>query len=303
MNTIIRYACGIWIIAAPFEGLLAQEKNSHSQYSLSATKQFLAQLESLKTKNQWAQIVSLGEKAYEECIAQGDSGQAFLIADQLISTYFRLGEFQRARFYGDKLVQLAEKVDTPIFAVNAIYKLSSVLRGMANEAPLLEQKELFKESRKLMQKALQMLNEKCFKEQALAARVYFNTGAVEADDPLGDLEVAEDFLTRAQRLFLSFGETDYHQRTSIRLGKVFLLQGKVPQARSIINGLKTETLEKRTEMHLLYLDAQVLWEEGKLKDSLSVALKGSAIAYLLGARADAVRFETFIAAFPENINN
>jgi|SRR3989304_5000081 len=302
MNFCSQCSIAIFLTLAPLANVLAQDNNIQAQLSLPLTKQYLSQLEALKEDNQWAQITTLGEKAYDESIKQGDAGQAFLIADQLLSTYYRLGEFKKALFYGDKMELLAGKIDTPIFVVNAFYKSSAAFRGMANEAPIKEQKELFNQARKLIQKSLLLLNEKCEKEKALAARVYFNAGALEEDDPLGDLGLAEDFLKKAERLFLSLAENDFHQRSSIRLGKVYLLQGKVPLARAIINGLSIANLEKRTNMQLLYLEAQVLWEEGKQQEALNKALKAKEIALSLGARADLMRFEQFIAAFPKGDN-
>lgn len=254
---------------------------------------FFEKLTSLLQEEKWEEVVFLGEETLEEGLS---SLEEFTILDQLISCYFRLGLFKEAKEKADRLLALGELINQPYCVVDSFYKLSATLRGFADsEKDLLKKSQLFSESCFFIEKAFVICEEQCNENKALRARVLFNRGAVRCDDPMGNVHLGIGYYKEAFLLFRELKEVDYTQRVLIRLGKAYFLVKDFEQSRQVVEELKSESLEKRTYMHLLYLEAQVCLAEGRTKEAVRVALEGKEIAISLHARQDRVRFESLIS--------
>lgn len=246
----------------------------------SASQSFKTELANMLKREEWREIVELGEKALLE---NPVPSLRLSIHDQLVSTYFRLGEFEKGLAHAEQLTSLAAESGDITLRINSLYKLSATLRGA----------ELYEQGRKAIQESLIICQG--VKNAPLLARVLFNYAALEMDDPHGDLFLATTQLQQAESLFKSLDhEADYLSRTQIRLGKALLLQDNVPQARRVVEDLRTSTLEPRTQMHFLYLEAQVLLKEGSRLFAKQKAQEALALAISLGAKADQKRFEEFL---------
>lgn len=253
---------------------------------------FFQRVSSLFQEGKWEELALLGEKALEEGVSEPDR---FIVLDQLVSTYFYLGFFEKAKEKANELVVLGEVLHKPEGVVDSLYKLSAALRGAADsEKDLIKQRELFSESLLAIEKAFVICEEKCSENKALRARVLFNRGAVLCDDPIGNVSLGIGYYKEAVALFKELKEIDFTQRMLIRLGKAYFFVRDFEQSRAVIEELKKENLEKRTYMHLLYLDAQVCLQEGNVKEALSLALQGQEIAIFLHAQHDEKRFGFFI---------
>ncbi len=260
---------------------------------------FTRELPSLLQEEKWEEVVLLGEKALQEELP---SLEKFIILDQLISSYFRLGLFEEAKEKANSLVILGETLNQPQAVVDSFYKLSAALRGAADsEKDPLKKRELFSECYFAIEKAFTICEEKCSENKALKARVLFNRGALHCDDPIGDVRLGITYYLEAISLFKELHEVDFTQRMLIRLGKAYFLLGDFIQSRQVIEELKGETLEKRTYMHMLYLEAQVCLEEKNKKGALEIALQGKEMAISLHARHDLDRFEILIKKVYHNV--
>lgn len=239
-------------------------------------------------EGKWEELAFIGEIALQEEIADADR---FIVLDQLVSTYFYLGAFDKAKAAAGQLVLLGETLQQSEQVVDSLYKLSAALRGSADsEENPDQQRVLFSESLSTIKKASAILEQTCKENKALRARVLFNRGAVYCDDPLGDLSLGIMDYQEAIRLFKELKEIDFTHRMMIRLGKAYLLTRDLTKSRAMIQELKTETLEKRTYMHLLYLESQLSSEEGDHEGALSCAYEGKEIAVSLQAKRDEERF-------------
>ncbi len=281
------------IILLPF-CCFAQE----NQHAISAADRYFSQLEALKKEENWKEIVRLGEEALKTGThaIPLTKDQAFSITDQLVSTYFRLGDFVKAKTHAECLLSLGSNLKNPELVADSLYKFSAALRGEAGslEDPE-EQRQRFQEARKFVYQALDLCKASCSMNYALKARILFNAGAAECDDPQGDRAHGIFLYQDALKLFVELREEDYRQRTLLRLGKAYLLQGEIAHSRQVLQEFQTLQPEPRTKMHFYYLQAQVLRREGFPSAALQTARDGMAIAVQLQAKADMQRFEQFLS--------
>ncbi len=251
---------------------------------------FFEKLPVLLQQENWSAIVLLGEKSLE--LGELFPEERFKILDQLVSSYFRLGCFEEAEKKADQLILLAQILDKQAFAVDSLYKLSVALRGRADsEVDLPKQRELFAQSRQMIEKAFGLLEEKCSGDKALRARVLFNRGAVHCDDKEGNVPLGITYYQEALLLFQEQQEVDFVQRISVRLGKAYFLVGDLVKSQQIIEQIKTQSIDKRTYMHLLYLEAQVCLKAEETEKALQIIQEGEEIAVLLQAKHDIRRFQ------------
>lgn len=268
-----------------------------AQMETKAINQYFAQLESLKKEEKWEKITYLGEEA----LSNGKKDFSltkeleFAIVDQLVSTYFRLGNFAKAKNHAESLVTIGLSLNQPERIADSLYKFSAAIRGEADsKSHPEEQKQLFNDARKFVHQALEVCHSSCPANASLKAKILFNAGAAECDDPSGNYAYGITMYQEALKLFTALGEEDYRQRTLLRLGKAHLLQGDLTKSQQVIEEFQHLQPELRTQMHLYYLQAQVLKAENLTKEAAQIAIEGLAIAIQLNAKADIHRFEQLI---------
>lgn len=241
----------------------------------------IPQFDSLKKEEKWEQIVALGEGALLGTISHQDE---FAILDQLVSSYFRLGEFAQAKKHAESLLILAPLLNQPELVADSLYKFSAALRG----------EQHFNDARKFAKEALELCIASCPTNDALKAKILFNAGAAECDDLNGDCAKGIAMYQEAIPLFTAVKDEDYQQRTLIRLGKAYLLTGNISECRQIIEEFKSPQPEERTKMHFYYLKAQLLIAENLIDLAEIAAIEGKEIATRLHAKADIQRFEQLL---------
>jgi tetratricopeptide (TPR) repeat protein len=251
------------------------------------------QIEILKKEERWEEIISLCETLLQfEEQDLFSTKERFLLLDQMVSTYFRLGLFEKAREKAEDLIQLGEKSGDPECVVDSLYKFSAALRGQAgDESDAKRQEEKFEQAKRYAELALQLCSITCPSNLSLRAKVLFNFGAALCDNPEGSYDQAIPMYEEAMQIFSRTGEEDYRQRTMIRLAKAYLLQKDWERCSGLIERLETASLEKRTHMHFYYIKAQLLLAQGQIIDAITAVQKGRELAVILQARADLARFE------------
>jgi phosphatidylethanolamine-binding protein (PEBP) family uncharacterized protein len=272
--------------------LCSFERNSFIERSPSA---FLLDLTRLKKEERWQEIVQEGEKAASHFRDVGEYENEFFVLDELVSHYSRLGKYAIASEKCRRLGEIALILKHNTAIIDSLFKLSVSLRGIADESKnKAQQKLLFAEATRYGELALERCRRDCPSEYQLLGKTLYNIGAANADDPEGDVAKAITYYKEALEIFNANVEMDYARRTEIRLGKAYLLLGKLYQTKEIIEKLEKEPLEKRTYMHWLYLKAQLATREGKNKEAIELSEKGRGLALNLNAKAEKRRFEELL---------
>lgn len=263
-----------------------------------AVEAFSVQIDEMYKNEKWQEIVNLGEKAAKQCRKHHDEQQEFKIVDQLVSFYFRLGDFEKAQENAERLLVLGPSLKSTDLITKSFYKFSIALRGAAGiESHHDKKRQLYDKARSYAAQALKH----CPNHRALKARVLFHTGAVECDDPYGDRMKGIAMYQEALTLFTALREKEYKQRVLIRLGTAFLSLGEIKRSRDVVEELKKSSLRERTHMHLHYLEALVLKKENRFNEALKKTKEGKQIAVKLHANADLQRFENLMNSLkPDN---
>lgn len=224
----------------------------------------------LQKEEKWREIVVAGEDALETAT----NLEAVQIHGQLASSYFYQGDFEEAERHASLCYEIACELDNPDQKVHGLYLLSAVARARGD----------FAEAKTIALEAL------LFSEGKLKAKVLFNLAAAETDDPKGNLEVAQKSLEDAYHLFDC---PEDRQRTAIRLGKVYLSQGKMEQAQKLLAKTIPEIQSQRILMHAEYVSAQIEKAMGHLENARNLALSALVKAEELSAAKDAERIKGF----------
>ncbi len=249
--------------------------------------------ESLQNEERWEEMVLLGEKILS---LNPTKDEQFRILNQLVSSYFYLGNYSYALEKANQMIELGEVLNDSRAFVTGLYKLSASLRALGEKK---NEEMFFKQALEYCEKALNLCNERCSEDSLLRAKVLFNLGAAKCDHPSGDhLSGIEDY-QKALELFSSLGEKNYHQRTLIRLGKAHLLKQDLEQTKVFLDQLDGDKMNKRTKMHLLYLQAQVQILENPSEAAKSIE-QGKKLAKSLDAAEELSRFEALSKAISVN---
>lgn len=244
---------------------------------------------------QWRRAIIMGKNAFEGAVSLQKLDVAWKIGDTLVSHNFFLGDFEEALRQGLENQKIAELLAEPKKMAKSLYKISAAYRGIGDSSSIHSESQIqsFQKSRDAIKKSLQIAEEKCPLEQSLRAKILFNLGALESQDPKGDLTKAKDAYTEAIVLFERTGREDYRQRTLLRLGKLYLLQKNLIDARATCECLRNLVSDERSLMHFFYLDAQILSSEGNWPHACESSEKALALAIKLEAKADIQRIQEF----------
>ena len=236
-----------------------------------SVKAYFEAFPTLRSNMQWAQIIELGERALQNSPRSNDAIQ---IHGQLASTYFYQGNFEQADKHATLCYNIASVVGNQQGQVHGLYLLSATARAREDFA-------------KAKSYALQALPKS---EGELRAKVLFNLGATEEEDPRGNLEQARASLEEALSLFHC---SEDQQRTTIRLGKIYFLTKRLDTARNLLENVLPEIQNIRIIMHAEYLLAQIEKASGNIDKARVYAMSALAKANQLGASKDAERIENF----------
>jgi len=229
----------------------------------------------LRDEEKWEQIISLGEQALK---STPTDLQAAKIYGQLASSYFYRGEFSAAESHAKACYETAVRSGLPEEQIHGMYLLSATARAHGE----------FSAAKAIALLALPLASGE------MRAKVLFNLGAAEGDDPHGNLNAAEAAYTEAASLFECALD---RQRCAIRLGKIYLLRGEIGSARALIEHTLPEIRNQRVGIHASYLAAQVEKADGNDEKAKEIGAAALEAARRLNAQKDAER----IAAFLEEI--
>lgn len=236
---------------------------------LTATTSF-QEFPQLRDQEAWEEIVVSGEKALESASKE----EAVQIHGHLASSYFYQGNFAEAALHAALCYEIACELEDLDQEVHGLYLLSAVARA---EGEFIEAKTIALEALPLSRGEWK-------------AKVLFNLGAAEMDDPQGNLSAAQIYLDEAMTLFEC---SDDRQRTAIRLAKIYLMLGKAEKGREILDEIIPEIQSKRILMHAEYLAAQIERAQGNKEEARTLAQKALIKAKDLQAKKDEMRIEEF----------
>lgn len=240
----------------------------------SVPEEYLKTFPDLRKQEKWDEIVDLGVKALSDSPTDKELIQ---IHGHLASSYFYLGDFEEVEHHANHCYKFACKSGDKNEQAHGLYLLSAAARSRGE----------FEQARIFARKGLPLA------EGEMKAKVYFNLGAAEADDPDGNLEEAENAYKEARDLFEC---PEDQQRTSIRLGKIYLLKGDLDEAERVVEALLPLIQCDRISMHSEYLSAQIEKARGNPEEARNFAAHALEKAERLGAKKDIERLQNFLNA-------
>jgi tetratricopeptide (TPR) repeat protein len=244
---------------------------------LSASETYFQNFEQWVKQENWKEILAQGEIALAESPNISDEAK---ICAQLTSTCFYMGDYPQALKYATRCHELSESFEDPSLFIRALYLESAVYRAL-RDFPL---------AVAIAEEATDLYRTKGINDADLLGKVYFNLGAAHADNPSGDLSQAEKCYVEALKGFTC---SDDLIRTSIRLGKVYLLQKDYAHVQSVIDDVQPLITNERLAMHADYLEAQLKFALGDIENAKRIASIGLKKAQSLGAKQDELRFLEF----------
>lgn len=231
---------------------------------------FFQDFPALRSQDRWTEITATGEEALNEASKE----EAMKIHGILASSYFYAGDYETAGSHASHCYELACELADPDQEVHGLYLLSAIARAEGD----------FSAAKSIAEEALEK------SQGEIRAKVLFNLGAAHADDPKGDLAAAEKHLREA---LTHFTHMDDQHRTILRLGKIYLLLGKVEKAQELLQQAKPEIKTSRIQMHAVYLEAQIEKALGHSDLARKLIEEALAKAEKLGAAQDAKRYREF----------
>lgn len=254
---------------------------------------YFKNFEILSKSEKWEEIISQGAAALQAAKKAGRSHDEAKICAQLTSTSFYLGDYDQALFYANRCHELAEKFVDPSLFIRALYLESAVYRALASKSD--EEQAFYLRAVEIGEEAACLYAKKNVHNTNLQGKIYFNLGAAHADNPQGDLAKAMHCYSLALECFKSGQATDDIIRTSIRLGKVYLLQKNYDLAQGILDEVRSLISSERIAMQADYLEAQIKLALHDKENASKIALKGLARAQALGAKEDESRLLLLLA--------
>ena len=255
--------------------------------SIHMIETYFKNFESLARSEQWKEILFQGTMALEAARKSDRPQDEAKICAQLTSTAFYLGDYDQALIYANRCHELSEKFEDPALSVRALYLESAVHRAFAGKNG---QQMSYIRAVQIAEEALLTYQRKGVDDNNLQGKVYFNLGAAHADNPEGDLAKAGIAYAKALQCYTATDATDDLIRTSIRLGKVYLLQKRYDLTEKMINEVRPQITTERLAMHVDYLEAQLKIAMNDTEGAIKIAKTGLTRAQALGAKEDESRF-------------
>lgn len=318
-KTIEKYLTSLIMVLSPFAGYANEQSLKHSyklkennlkvstftdpshkcHYRSTETNDvidnYFENFEGLSKSEKWEEIISQGTIALETAKKANRSQDEATICAQLTSTAFYLGDYNQALMHANRCHELSEEFVDPSLFLRALYLESAVYRALAAKCNEEEaQKAFYLRAVEIGEEAVSIYSKRKVENINLKGKIYFNLGAAHADNPKGDLTKAADCYSVAIECFKSINAHDDIIRTSIRLGKVYLLQKKYDLSQKIINEVRPQISSERLAMHTDYLEAQLKFALNDSLNALRIANNGLARAKNLGAKEDELRFTSLI---------
>lgn len=284
----------IMSVPASFVGASLVESYRPDNSVIETVNKYFENFEILAKSENWEEIISQGTAALRAAKATGRTNDEAKIYAQITSTAFYLGDYTLALKHATRCRELSEEFVDPSLFIRALYLESAVHRALAGKnADEQAQQASYQQAVITAEEAIQVYSKNAVGNENLKGKVYFNLGAAHADNPKGNLEKAAYCYVTALDCFKSANAVDDIIRTSIRLGKVYLLQKKYALSQKIINEVRPQISSERLAMHADYLEAQLKFALNDSPNALKISSNGLARAKSLAAKEDELRF-TFL---------
>ena len=235
----------------------------------SSTEDFFSSFDILKFKD-WEKLTTLGEKALEE------KGNPKIHA-RLATSYFYLGRYEEMKKHVDQCLEHSLDEESNDLLVQTLYLLSAYHRSQSS----------YTEARNVIEKALHKV--RSLDNSVLLAKVLYNAGAAEEEDPKGNLDLAKQYFEEA--LTLHDPHSNDCHRVLLHLGKVHLLKNAPSVTTTILSKLSNEKLFPRTQAHFFSLSAQLALAKGNKEEATLFIDKGLALAEQLHMTTDIKRLK------------
>jgi tetratricopeptide (TPR) repeat protein len=256
-------------------------------------KDYLDQFARLAKSEKWEEILSRGSLALEAAKRSNRQSDEAKICAQLTSTSFYRGDYDQALIYATRCHELSEKFEDPSLLIRALYSESAVHRAFASsENEGKAQQEAYQRAVDICEKATELYTKKGVSNLNLKGKVYFNLGAAHADNPQGDLEKAKSCYLTALECYKKTHAADDILRTTVRLGKLYLLQKDYEQCQRVLDEVRPFISSERLAMQADYLEAQLKLALGELKEAVKISQMGLERAKALGAKEDESRLQS-----------
>lgn len=264
---------------------------------------YFKNFEDLSKSEKWEEILAQGSAALKIAQATNRPRDEAKICAQLTSTSFYLGDYHQALIYANRCHELSEEFVDPCLFIHALYLESAVHRALAAKIDEEQaQQNLYSRAIVRAEEAIAIYDYKNVKNVKLQGKIYFNLGAAHADNPKGDLEKATLCYVIALECFEKTDATEDLIRTSIRLGKVYLLQKNYDLATSILNDVRPHISNDRLAMHADYLEAQLKFALNDIETSIKLVQSGLEKAKALGAKEDEFRLQSLLQKIEKHTN-
>lgn len=318
-KTIEKYLTSLVMVFSPFAGYANEQSLKHpyklkensmnvttftdsshkchyrSTETIDVIDNYFENFESLSKSEKWEEIISQGTIALEAAKKANRSQDEAKICAQLTSTAFYLGDYTKALVYANRCHELSEEFVDPSLFLRALYLESAVYRALAakcNEEQA--QKASYLRAVEIGEEAASIYSKKNVENINLKGKIYFNLGAAHADNPKGDLKKAADCYSVAIECFKSINANDDIIRTSIRLGKVHLLQKNYDLSQQALDEVRPLISSARLSMHADYLEAQLKFAIHDIENAIKIARNGLEKAKILRAKEDELRLQSLL---------
>lgn len=206
--------------------------------------------------------------------------------------------------YASHCHELSEEFADQSLFIRALYLESAIYRALAiKNAGEQVQQASYLLAVEIAEEASLTYSRSGIKDINLKGKIYFNLGAAHADNPHGDLEKAVNCYFIALECFNSVKANDDVIRTSIRLGKVYLLQKNYDLSQKIIDEVRSQITNERLAMHVDYLEAQLKLAVNDIENAIRVVKNGLVRARDLGAKEDELRLTSFLKIIEDLLVN
>ncbi|MBJ7449146.1 MAG: hypothetical protein JHC93_02170 [Parachlamydiales bacterium] len=258
-----------------------------------------------KTHENWANIVEEGLKAISTCSQFELCNEEMRIRQQMSLAYYCLGDYTQALEMAQKSFELANSLDDNRGKVKSLYLTSYALRAYAGqESDQNKQRSLYKAAKVYAVNALVNCEGRQKEEEILKAKALYSLGAVEAEDKFeGNAQTAKTALKAAKHIYEKYAMQDYCQRTTIRLAKLSLQEGKIDKAQSYLSKVMPTVSRNRTRLQGEFLQAQIALAMGNRENATSIALHAQQVAQKLHAKVEEGRIQSLITHIDNEEND
>lgn len=267
----------------------------HSTEITDVVNNYFENFEGLSKSEKWEEIISEGTVALETAKKAKRSLDEAKICAQLTSTAFYLGDYNQALIYANRCHELSEEFVDPSLFLRALYLESAIYRALAAKCNGEQaQKTSYLRAVEIGEEAVSIYSRKDVENINLKGKIYFNLGAAHADNPKGDLKKAADCYSVAIECFKNINANDDIIRTSIRLGKVHLLQKNYDLSQHALDEVRSLISSERLSMHADYLEAQLKFATSDIENAIKITRNGLEKAKNLGAKEDELRLKSLL---------